>query len=415
MKPKNSSHPVPSKTQSPPPTKEAIHAHDAGVVGRRSFLRKMGIVGVSLAPATALLLKEGKALAKEFGRGLTHGDVAILRFLAAAEILETDLWQQYNEFGGVQDSEVPGGSGNAAYTAALENLDPDMSQYVHDNTDDENSHQLFLNAFLQSVGAQPVNLDRFRTLPSSKATGAQQIGRLTNLTQLTLDTSWYTRYRSTENPDLGSQFNSPFPIVNRPAIPLSDTDTPPTTDLTPPITTRNAIRMQAIADTAAWHFATIEQGGSSLYGSFVPRATSLVVLRILYAIGGSEVAHFQTWHDTAGNAVSTPLAPLTDPTAPPVTFPDLNSPRFGGETFSTNLIMPEPCDFISETLPACSIIRPTLRKNAGPLAVVTFLANMGLFIGQSPEFFVTLTAIATEAERARRQLENAENYRDDEF
>jgi hypothetical protein len=260
MNHKNPIHPVYSKTQSPPLTKEAIPSHEASVVGRRSFLRKMGIVGVSLAPATALLLKEGKALAKEIRRGVTQGDVAILRFLAAAEILETDLWQQYNEFGGVQDSEVPGGSGNAAYTAALENLDPDMSQYVHDNTDDENSHQLFLNAFLQSVGAGPVNLDRFRTLPSSKATGAQQIGRLTNLTQLTLDTSWYTRYRGTGNPDLGFQFSSPFPIVNRPAIPLNDTDTPPTTNLTPPITTRNAIRMQAIADTAAWHFATIEQG-----------------------------------------------------------------------------------------------------------------------------------------------------------
>jgi hypothetical protein len=415
MKSKNFSPPAPSKTQAPPPTKDEVHPHQAGVVGRRSFLRKMGIVGVSLAPATALLLKEGKALGKEFRRGLTQGDVAILRFLAAAEILETDLWQQYNEFGGVQDREVPGGSGNAAYTAALENLDPDMAQYVHDNTDDENSHQLFLNAFLRSVDAQPVNLDRFRTLPSSKATGAQQIGRLTNLTQLTLDTSWYTRYRGTENPDLGGQFSSPFRIVRRPAIPLSDTDTPPTTDLTPPITTRNAIRMQAIADTAAWHFATIEQGGASLYGSFVPRATSLVVLRILYAIGGSEVAHFQTWHDTAGNAVSAPLAPLTDPTAPPVTFPDLNSPPFGGEAFSTNLIMPEPCDFISAALPACSVIRPTLRKHAGPLAVVSFLTSMGLFIGQSAEFLFTLKAIATEAERARRQLENAEDERDDAY
>jgi hypothetical protein len=415
MNSKNSSHPLPSKTQSPPSTKETVDSHQSGVVGRRSFLRKMGIVGVSLAPATALLLKEGQALGKEFRRGLTQGDVAILRFLAAAEILETDLWQQYNEFGGVQDSEVSGGSGNAAYTAALQNLDSDMAQYVHDNTDDENSHQLFLNAFLRSIGAEQVNLDRFRTLPSSKATGAQQIGRLTNLTRLTLDTSWYTRYRGTENPDLGAQFNNPFPIVNRPAIPLSDTDTPPTTDLTPPITTRNAIRMQAIANTAAWHFATIEQGGSSLYGSFVPRATSLVVLRILYAIGGSEVAHFQTWHDTAGNAVSSPLAPLTDSTAPRVTFPDLNSSPFGGEAFSTNLIMPEPCDFISKALPACSIIRPTFTKNAGPLAVVSFLRNMGLFIGQSAEFFLTLRAIATEAERARRQLEFAEDDRDDEF
>jgi hypothetical protein len=385
-------------------------------VARRSFLKGLGVAGASLVPATALLMTQGKALGQEFRRGLTQGDVDILRFLAAAEILETDLWQQYNEFGGVQDSEVPGGSGNAAYTAALVNLDADMPQYIHDNTDDENSHQLFLNAFLQSIGAQPVNLDRFRTLPSSKAKGAQQIGRLTNLTQLTLDTSWYTRYRSTENPDFGDQFSSPFPIgspnMGRPAIPLDDIDTPPDTDVTPPFTTRNAVRIQAIADTAAWHFATIEQGGSSLYGSFIPKATSRVVLRILYAIGGSEVAHFQTWHDKAGNAVSTPLAPLTDPTAPQVTFPDLNAPPKGGEAFSTNLIMPEPCDFISENLPDCSIIRPTLRKNAGPLAVVAFLTNMGLFIGQSPEFFQTLNRIAKEAEKARRQLEEDDREED---
>jgi hypothetical protein len=385
-------------------------------LGRRSFVKSLGIAGASLAPVAALLMTDGIARAEEFrrrfGRGLTEGDVNILRFLAAAEILETDLWQQYNEFGGVQDSEVPGGSGNSAYTAALENLDEDMPQYIHDNTDDENSHQLFLNAFLQSVGAQPVNLDRFRTLPSSKATGAQQIGRLTNLTQLTLDTSWYTRYRSTENPDFGDQFSSPFPIMGRPAIPLDDNDTPPDTDVTPPITTRNAIRMQAIADTAAFHFATIEQGGSSLYGSLIPKATSRVVLRILYAIGGSEVAHFQTWHDKAGNAVSTPLAPLTDPTAPQVTFPDLNAPPFGGEDFQTNLIMPEPCDFINENLPDCSIIRPTLRKNAGPLAVVAFLTNMGLFIGQSPEFFQTLNRIAMEADKARRQLEEDDREED---
>jgi hypothetical protein len=384
-----------------------------GVVGRRAFLRKMGFAGVSLAPVTALLLQDGKALAKEFGRTITQSDVAILRFLAAAEILETDLWQQYNELGGIQDDEVPGGSGNPAFTAALQNIDSDMAQYIHDNTDDENSHQMFLNAFLQAVGAQPVNLDRFRILPSSNATGAQQIGRLTNLTQLTLNTSWYTRYRSTENSDFGAQFNSPFPITNRPAIPLNDTDAPPGTNLTPPITTRNAVRVQAIANTAAWHFATIEQGGSSLYGSFVPRATSLVVLRILYAIGGSEVAHFQTWHDDAGNAVSAPLAPLTDPTPPQVTFPDLNAPPFGGEAFSTNLIMPEPCEFISANLPACSIIRPTLQKNAGPLAVVAFLKDMGLFIGQSAEFFETLNKIATAAEGSRRQLELAEDLEEE--
>jgi hypothetical protein len=186
--------------------------------------------------------------------------------------------------------------------------------------------------------------------------------------------------------------------MNSPGIPVNDTDTPP--NQIPPST-----HMQAIANTAGFHFPTIEQGGSSLYGSLIPMATSLVVLRILYAIGGSEVAHFQTWHDKAGNA-----PPLTDntPGFPPVTFPDLNSPPFGGEAFATNLIMPEPCDFISEDLPDCSIIRPTLRKNAGPLAVVAFLTNMGLFQGQSQDFKEELNAIARAADKARRQLEAAE-------
>ena len=91
-------------------------------------------------------------------------------------------------------------------------LDADMSQYIHDNTEDEFSHLTFINAYLASKGADPVNLDKFRTLPSSKATGAQQIGRLTNLMQLTVDTSWWTRYRSrTKNPDFGGTFRSAIP------------------------------------------------------------------------------------------------------------------------------------------------------------------------------------------------------------
>src|SRR6202048_2941596 len=135
---------------------------------RRSFLKTGAIAG------TALVAGASDAFAEEDGsHGPTKGDIAILRFLAAAEILETDLWQQYNELGGIQDSEVPGGSGNKPYTAALAVLDADMSQYIHDNTEDEFSHFAFINAFLASKGASAVNLDKFRNLPSSKATGAQ--------------------------------------------------------------------------------------------------------------------------------------------------------------------------------------------------------------------------------------------------
>ncbi len=378
------------------------------------------MAGASLVPATALLMNEGNARAHEFRhrfpRGLTEGDVNILRFLAAAEILETDLWQQYNELGGAtKPNDGAPNVGNPAYKLALQNLDGDMPQYISDNTDDEDSHQKFLNAFLTLVGADPVNLDEFRTLPSSKATGAKQIGRLTNLMTLNVDTSWYTRYRSEENPDFGATFQQAVNnIINQPAIPLNDALTPPMMDQPVPPVSVEQRRMQAIANTAGFHFATIEQGGSSLYGSFVPKATSKVVLRILYAIGGSEVNHFAIWHDKAGNAVNAPLAGVTDPDTG-VTFPNLNDPPFGGELFQTNKIMPEPCRFISKLfLPLCSIIRPTRTKNAGAVAAANFLTNMRLFEGQSPQFFEALTTLAVLADQARRQVEKAEEEEEEE-
>src|SRR5437867_4437557 len=163
-----------------------------GTTSRRSLLTKGVAVGATIGAGRLL----GGASPAFASSGLTPGDTAILRFLAAAEILETDLWQQYNELAGIQDHEVPGGSGNPDYTEALAVLDEDMDQYIHDNTEDELSHFTFINAYLESKGANPVNLDEFRTLPSSEATGAQQIGRLTNLMQLTVDTTWYTRYRA---------------------------------------------------------------------------------------------------------------------------------------------------------------------------------------------------------------------------
>ncbi len=152
--------------------------HASRVTNRRRFIAGAGLTVLgagSLAAAPAA-----------FGAGdLSTGDAAILRFLAAAEILETDLWQQYNELCGIQDHEVPHGTGNKAFTEALSKLDSDMAQYVHDNTDDEFTHFTFINAYLKSRGAQPVNLDQFRTLPGSTATGAAKLKRLTNLMELT--------------------------------------------------------------------------------------------------------------------------------------------------------------------------------------------------------------------------------------
>jgi len=317
---------------------------------------------------------------------LTKGDEAILRFLAAAETLEADFWQQYNELGGIQDSEVPGGTGNPAYTKAVSMLDSDMAQYIHDNTDDEFTHFRFLNAYLKARGGKAVNLEPFRTLPSSQATGAAQTKRLTNLMALTVDTTWWTRYRSSnKNPDLGNSLPPAVPGLLKgqfPAIPRSDADLTPSDHL------------QAIANTAGFHFATIEQGGTSLYPSLAQRVSDLEVLRVLLSIGPTETMHFQTWMDKAGNA---PM--VTDPTNG-LAFPDLNSPPFGGEEFQTNLIMPEPTFFLSRKFPRVSIIRPTETEGAA-MGALKFLTDDGLFRGQSPAFFRFMKKLAREADAAR--------------
>jgi hypothetical protein len=366
-------------------------------VRRRSFLKGLGFAGATISAGTLLATQ---LRAEEHGGRLRRGDAAILRFLAAAEIIETDLWQQYNELAGIQDNEVPGGSGSDLYALALAQLDEDMDQYIHDNTEDELTHEVFINAYLASKGADTVNLDKFRTLPSSKATGAQQIGRLTNLMQLTVDTSWFTRYRSrTKNPDFGDTFPHAIPTLavgQHPAIPRTDDDVKP--DPSKPNNISDFT--QAIANTAGFHFAFIEQGGTSLYAMLAQRVTDVEVLRILLSIGGTEIAHFQTWHDKAGNAPQ--LTDVVDPaTGVKVTFPDLNSAPLGGEDFQTNLIMPEPTIFLNRHFPACSIIRPTKTRGAAMGAAKALTAD-GLFIGQSREFFELLRDLAEDADEARR-------------
>jgi Ferritin-like domain len=360
---------------------------------RRSFLRTGAIAGTTLIAGASGALAQEIADTDASHRHIPKGDIDILRFLAAVEILETDLWQQYNELGGIQDKEVPGGSGNAAYTAALKVLDGDMDQYIHDNTEDEFTHQDFINAYLMSKGAKPVSLERFRTLPGSQATGADKTKkRLTNLMQLTVDTSWWTRYRSRDNnPDLDPKFVFPQAIPSLfsgqfPAIPRSDADLAPSDHI------------QAIANTAAFHFASIEQGGTSLYPTLAQKVTHPEVLLILLSIGPTETMHFQTWQDKAGNA-----PPLTDPKNPKLVFPNLNAPPFGGEDFQTNLIMPEPCPFLSRKFPVCSVIRPT--SNFGAVAAANGLAASGLFAGQPQAFFDLIGRLAHEADEAIRKCD----------
>jgi hypothetical protein len=373
---------------------ERVQSQWNRVVGRRSFLKGVGLAGAAVLPGSALL--SSQAVARTTSK-LTEGDVAILRFLAAVELIETDLWQQYNELGGVN-------GGNPSYMAALSNLDGDMPQYINDNTEDEVSHAAFLNEFLLSKGAQPVDLDAFRALPSSKATGAQQIGRLTNLLSLDVDTSYYTRYRSAQSPDFGASFPQAVTIKNQPAIPLNDEDTPPNTEQPNPPTTAPARRMQAIANTAGFHFGYIEQGGSSLYSIMALKATSLETLLIAVSIGGVETNHFSLWHDKAGNAVNEPLAGVVDPVTK-LEFPNLNeNPPFAPEEFKTNLILPEPTQFISKNLPACSVVRPTLDENGGAVATInSFIADQ-LFKGQSEQFLSKVMELAKAADAAKRRV-----------
>ncbi len=359
-----------------------------GGISRRSFLGTSlalgaGTIGAGLLPRIQTASASG---------GLTPGDAALLRFPAALELLEADFWIQYNELGGIQDDEVPGGSGNEAYTDALEVIEDEMQDYIHDNTDDEITHHQFLNAYLESKGAAPANLDPFRTLMGSTATGVNPdlIGhRLTNLTQLTIDTSWWTRYRDdSHNPDLDPSHVFPQAVptlgVNQhTAIPRTDADT------------ADPNFLQAIANTAAFHFPTIEQGGNSLYPALALRATHTEVLRILISIGPTETMHFQTWSDVAGNAP--PLTAVDPVTGVSVTFPDL---EVDDELFDKALIMPEPCPFLDESLPICSVIRPTKTEGVA-MATLQFLTDMGLFIGQSPAFFAYMSELARLADHAR--------------
>lgn len=348
---------------------------------RRSFIKRVGL-GAAVASATGWVGGLNSARADEgSGNGLSRGDAAILRFLAAVEYIETDFWQQYTELA----------LGNPAYQAALQVLDGDMPTYLNQNTRDEFTHRDFLNAYLESKGHQGINLEPFRTLPSSQATGANTTAlRLTSLMNLTVDTSWYVKYRSPGNPDFGDTFPQLVTLKNVPTIPNMDL----------PV---NSDAIQLIANAAGFHFAAFEQAGMSVYDSFIPKATSMEVVRILAAIGGSEVMHFQIWHDKAGNAPPVPASgPSVGsefpqlPIAPPQT-PNGMDPAM---TIDTNQVMPLPCTFISTSLPKCSVVRPTSTQHAGAVAAATAIAGSGLFEGQSQSFIDFVVSLAEEADAA---------------
>ena len=393
---------------------------------RRAFLKTGGLAAASVAAIGAGILPtrmSAQALsdARRNDRApITRGDIAVLKFLQALEQVEADLWQQYSELGGTQDSEVSGvGAGNPAYAQALQLLDGDMPQYIHDNTDDEISHARFLGNFLESIGESAPNLEEFKQLPSSTADGARQVGRLTNLTQLTVDTSFWSRYRSITNPDFdpGAPFAQAVPSLNsglHTAIPRSNDDTAGSViNLQDPTKSTFTDKLKAIAFTAGFHFAFIEQGGTSLYPALAQNVTNLEVLRILLSIGPAETMHFQTWQDKAGNA--TPLTFFDKINNSSVTFTDLtqakgetNPESLNGDTLQSNLIMPEPTHFLNPDFGPVAIIRPTSVLNGGAVASVVSFAQDGLFRGQkplnNPELVRVLMRLARDADDARREV-----------
>ncbi len=396
-----------------------VELDEKPTASRRSFLKKSAF-GAGTAVLGAALFPRGVAALDDHdednGVPVTKDDIAILTFLSAVEQVEADLWIQYAELGGATnqglspiDLELNGRkivTGLAPnYTTALLALDSDMPQYIADNTDDEISHHRFLNNFLVAVGGEPIDLSSFAVLPPSQVTGVPQTGRLTNLKQLTVETSWWTRYRSaTANPDLGGDFENAVPDLARgqhPAIPRNNDDLALNPDGTP------TNHLQAIANTAGFHFAFIEQGGTSLYPTLAQKVSNVEVLRVLLSIGGTEIMHFQTWQDKAGNAPNISDGDLS--------FPDLNAgvdPNTGAsgsdvaDLFQTNLIMPEPTLFLNRKLGPVSIIRPTSRQQSGAVAAVVGLTKDGLFLdpstGQNTGIVPVLMRLAEKADAARR-------------
>jgi hypothetical protein len=342
-------------------------AHDLADSTRRGFLKHGALAGAAfgLAMAAGNVLPARSAGAAT--RGLNTGDTAILRFLAAAEIIEHDLWLQYAELG----------ENNPAYREALEGIDDDMVDYTVDVTDDELSHHEFINAFLVSRGAEPVNLDQFKTIPPPNVTGIQQTPRITNLTNLTIDTSYYNRYRSAGNPDFGDTFPQIATIIGQPAIPTADG-----------LSDR---KLGAAARVAAFHFASIEVGGTSLYDSFLTKVSISDVLRIVGSIYATEAIHYAIFEDTFGGITAFQNGAGT------LVVPDLTEGKHGSAH-----VMPKRCVFFDRDLPTCSVIRPSATANAGAIAAVKALTASNLFQGQSKGFFRTLNELAEQADAAVR-------------
>jgi hypothetical protein len=341
---------------------------------RRSFFKRSSLFGLALLPAAGLLStakSAGAALIND--TSLSDGDVAVLQFLRAAEFVEEDLWGQYAELA----------VNNADFRSALKNIDSSLPEYVIGDHEDELSHALFITAFLQNAGVTPVDLSSFYTLPASPAKGVDQSKKhLTSLTSLSIDTSWYLRYRMTGNPDFGDTFDQVVDIANRPTIPTA--------------TKTGGRDLDLIAQTAAFHFGAIEQGGSSLYVSLLPKVTNADVVSILGSIGPTEFYHFALFQTALEG-----IKPLSDKKSG-LEFPALKKEIKKKASNINKILTPNPCKFIDESLPVCSVVRPITTPKAGALAAAGGLAASGLFAGQPQGFVDAVVALAMAADAAER-------------
>jgi hypothetical protein len=355
----------------------------------RGFFSTSGRLESSVAAAGAML---SKVRSTSFGQNLdytndrlTKGEVAILRFLTAIELIESDLWQQYDELGGATTTE------QNDYQLALQFLNRLGSKHITANAFNEIEHSTFLRTCLESEGVESVNLDEFRILSGSTAKGSQNVGRLTNLMHLNIDTNCHMRFRGDDKPGFGNRFFQDLRIANKPAIPSADSEFGDTS------------HVQTIANTAAFHFRFIEQGVSSLYTSLSQRVKRARVLKITLGIGGQEIAHFLEWTNFAANvtqdlpnrlnhsdtSIKNQGAKFPDPEVTSHRFLCETSPRFSSRGAS-----------IRTNLPLSPVVRPLNDRFCSAVATIQSFIENGLFFSQSTSFLRTLMALAEEADAA---------------
>ena len=334
---------------------------------RRNFLKGGLAIAGAATFGSALFSSPTMAQSTESSEMIPPGDIAIFKFLAAVELVESDLWTQYSLLA----------ENNPGFHRALTNIDASLVRYNQDIRRDETSHALFINAALKGLGETPTDLDQFRTLRMPRVQGSNDAGYLTDLTDLHVDTSWYTKLRSHANPDFGSKPVQLVELNGVPGIPTRD-------DLTEE-------QYQGIANVATLHSPSIDEAGTSLYAHFLSKASDVRAVNVLASILPVEAIHFTGFNKS--------LERMPGLTVDGITFPDLR-----GDPNYARGIFPTPCPFVTTELPMVSVIRPVNSPNVGAVALVKKLTASNLFKGQSNAFFDAAMKLAEAADAAQRHV-----------